>query len=62
MSSGSKEIPGVYKARNGKKGFETMMGWISFIRLRSALSMSSEMRKLEWQRQRRFAFLRKHLS
>ena len=57
MSSGSKEIPGVWKARNGKKGFETMMGWISFI-----LSMSSEMRKLEWLRQRRFAFLKKHLS
>ena len=25
MSSGSKKIPGVWKARTGKKGVETMM-------------------------------------
>jgi len=39
MSYGSKGIPGVWKARTGKKGVETM-SWISLKSLRSSLSMS----------------------
>ena len=62
MSSGSKGIPGVWRAIENWKGVETMMtmSWMSLKSLRSALSTSSE--KSEWQRPRRFAFLKeKHL-
>jgi len=49
---GVKGIPGVWKARTGKKVVETMMTELDKLKefaICSALSMSSEMRKSEWQ-------------
>ena len=48
MSPGSKGIPGVWKARTGKKGVATM-SWIRLKSLRCALPTSWEMEKSEWQ-------------
>jgi len=62
MSSGSKGIPGVWKARTGKKGAETMMTELDKFKELTISLMSSEMRKSEWHRPCRFAFLKKASS